>query len=236
MSTYLKLCQNVALESGTVPGTSQPTSVTGQIGRLARIVKWVNDAWGDIQRRHDWRWMEAEFSGTLNAGQETATAADMGISDRFGSWIYRNEGEHSFFSIYKVSEGVSDERPLVYKDWDYFRRTARTGDYADADNQDYPVWITVAPDQSLMTYAIPDTSYQVRGRYRQAPQTLSANTDEPEMPAKFHRLIELGALLKLENFDESQARVQFWLMEQRKMMSDLETSQIGPMIMAEPLY
>ena len=58
--TFLELCQRVDEESGTVAG-GQPTTVTGQSGRLKTIVQWTAEAYQRIQTmRSTWLWLETE--------------------------------------------------------------------------------------------------------------------------------------------------------------------------------
>jgi len=50
---YLQLCQDTVRESGTISGDATPSTVTGQSGRLLKVVTWVAKAWQQIQNLHD---------------------------------------------------------------------------------------------------------------------------------------------------------------------------------------
>lgn len=233
MSTYLQLCQATALDSGTVPGTGSPSSVESQTGRLYRIVTFVANAWRDIQReRQNWRWMSAEFTGTTISGVQAYDAAAMGISSRFGHWIFRGDGDdEDLFSLYGSSQ--SDEGLLCVIPWERFRRERMIGSAASQTGK--PSEVTRNPANELVFYPIPDGAYTVRGRYQKAPQTLAGNTDVPEMPEQFHDLIKWKALMLLGNYDENPNQMPFWGGQYKSILTQLETDQLPRMQMAGPL-
>jgi len=67
MSNFLELARDVALLSGAA---SAPPSVTGQTGRLAKVVAWTAKAWEMIQLANpNWSFLRAEWSGALAPGE-----------------------------------------------------------------------------------------------------------------------------------------------------------------------
>lgn len=220
MSTFLELCQMVARESGTVSGT-QPVAVTGQTGRLAKIVYWVIEAWRQLQnRRSRWFWMEAEFSGTTTSGNARYTSSSFSLT-RWAAWIKREDS----LTIYKQSTGVSDERALIFMPWDMYRRTYDRG----TQTNNYPVHYSISPAGELCFGPVPDDTYVVQGLYRKSPQTLEANGDTPEMPAHFHDLIAWNALLLLAEHDEGEVQIATAIRRSRELMADLERDQLPEM-------
>ena len=208
MATYLALCQSVAKESGTVGGENLPAAVTGQVGRLGRIVGWVNDAWQDVQRRSvHWRWMRNEFSGALASGQQRYEPSDLGVT-RHAEWVQPKPAEESWagWTIYKTADGRGTERPLRWLEWDDFYRLRLIGTHASTTG--FPKDVSEDPDGKLIFYPTPDDGYTVRGRYVASPQTLSANSDVPECPERFHDAIKWRALIHLAVYDENA-----WLLE-----------------------
>ena len=225
MSTYLELCQATAKESGTVSGDGLPASVVAQTGRLAKITGWVQQAWRDIQNERDsWRWLKAEFSGETIIGGKRYTSSDMGITDRFSSWIGTGEPEEERLSCYLTATGRTDERTMEYWPWDAFYVQFLRG--AAAEKTGRPVYWTIAPDNRLVFAPTPDAAYTVRGMYRKSMQTLSANGDIPEMPERFHDLIKWKALIHLANADESMNQNPLWRLEYRDLMNALVRDQL----------
>ena len=225
MSTYLSLCQEVAREGGTVPTIGNPTAVTAQTGRLARIVEWVDTAWQMIQTdRSDWRWMNADFSGTTSSGTRSYAASAMGIASRFGHWIYEGEELDNLFSVYETALGQDDEGLMTFIEWDKFRRLCLVGPAASVTGK--PIYVTIDDAENLQFYPEPDDTYTIRGRYHKSPQTLSADGDTPEMPAEFHRAIAYRALMLQAQHDEAYDNLKVWSMEYDRVMDRLRTHQL----------
>lgn len=234
MTTYLQLCKDTARDSGVIPTLDTPETVVGQTGRLARIVFWVRDAYNDIQRHNDtWRWLEAEFSGSTIANVQSYDSTALSIASRFSQWIHKVESRENFFSIYETAVGQTDEGLLSYCDWSTFRRIYMVGSAASDTGK--PTYITVAPDNKLYLHPTPDKEYTLRGRYRKAPQTLSANADVPEMPEQFHDLIKWRALVLLGIYDEAFQQIPAWEINQNKLMEKLEISQLPQPEVCGPL-
>lgn len=232
---YLQLCQALARESRTVSGDGLPASVTGQTGRLLKMVEWIRQAWIEIQNhRPDWLWMEDEFSGETVSGIQRYSGDDFSLT-RFADWKagYDDLTGVDRFSVFKTATGQADERPMIFIDWPSFRGSYLRG--AEATRTGYPAYYSVDPQRRLVIYPIPDDAYTVRGIYRKDEQTLQANTDTPEMPSRFHYLIVLWALMKLAGHDESMAQPQFWVVERRRLLSSLERDQMPMMREGPPL-
>ena len=111
---YLAISQKVAFRSGTVSSTSLPSAVTGQTGRLAQIVDFVDASWQSIQTmRPDWRWMRTEFTGAILSPTQRWSATDLSIT-RFSRWVFDpRPGYSSGWSMYLTATGVSDAAGTV---------------------------------------------------------------------------------------------------------------------------
>lgn len=220
MSTYLQLCQKVARESGTISGTS-PTAVTSQTGRLLDIVNFTQDAWLQIQNsRNAWAWMRKEYSSSLTSGTAKYTAASFGITD-FATWIT----EEDSLSMYLTASGVADEGELKFITWSLWRQRYSRG----TQTNNRPTVVAVSPANELCFGAVPDDAYTVNGEYFQTAQVMSANTDEPNMPARFHDLIVHKALILLGMYDEEDNVVVRAQLRYREMLYDLERDQLPAM-------
>lgn len=201
---FLQLCQEVARESGTVQGT-QPTSVTGQTGRLLEIVQWTSQAWDAIQGLHDqWLWMTKEFSALTTASSARYTDASWSL-DNFRDWRrdepYLN-GLYRPHSLYLEATGVADEGELLEIPWEQWRFQYGRG----SQTNQRPAFYAISPQREFCLGPIPDDEYRVLGEYWEGATSLSSNTDEPGMPARYHNAIVFGAIILLAEFDESKEK------------------------------
>jgi len=221
MSTFLELCQDTARESGTVQGV-QPASVLSQTGRLAKIVYWVKRSWRDIQRsRSEWLWMRAEFSVAVTSGTQRYTSASFGLT-RLSKWIT----DQGSTTIYKTSLGSVDETDIFFIDWQDWRR--RYGRGVQVANR--PVHYSITPANEIVFGPNPDASYTVRGEYMKSPQSLAANADVPEMPAKYHDLIVYKALENLNIHDEAILNIKTSMDKYDELVGNLEREQLETMV------
>lgn len=225
MPTFLELAQSVALKSGTVPGLNQPPAVTGLTGRLAKVVYWTAEAWRLIQNdRPLWLWMLREFTGPALTGNASLEASDLGITSRFGEWVYDTESNRpSGFSIYLTSAGATEEGYLSFLHYDEWMDNYSTG----VAPTDKPQIFTVDPLNRIRLYPTPDADYTIRGRYKRDIQRLETDGAEvPEMPERFHDLIVYRALLLLAEHDESTVQLPSWTVNANRLAATLETSQL----------
>jgi hypothetical protein len=194
MSSFLELCQGVARESGTIPGT-QPSSVTGQSGRLLKVVHWTAQAWLMIQNHNaSWRWMRKEFAKETSIGLGRYTAQAWNIAD-FAEWSI----EKNAVTLYKQSTGVSDEGQIGYLGYADWKRLYERG----GQTNDRPTHWTISPGNEFCLGPKPDAIYMVNGPYRKTPQILAANDDVPECPSRFHDIIKWRGVLLLAEHDEA---------------------------------
>lgn len=194
MSTYLELCQKVAREGGITNALNQPSSVTGQTGKLAEVVSWTAEAWNRIQNEHNaWRFHRKEFTSTATTiGAGRYTGASWGITD-FAEWLQETDNDPHIYTIYKQSEGVSSEKRLSYIDWPVFRNAYLRG----TQTNNPPIHYTIDAMNQFCLGPAPDAAYIVRGEYRRTPQVLSANANVPICPVRFHNVIAWRAVILL---------------------------------------
>jgi hypothetical protein len=196
MSSFLELAGDVALLSGAA---SAPPAVTGQTGRLAKVVAWTARAWELIQLANpNWSFLRSEWSAALIPGEHSYSAADLGIFDRFGELI-GDHGSYRPVTLYDPDIGVEDEAPLEQISWEAWRTRYGRGGQAP----DRPTTYAIAPDQGLRVGPAPDRAWLVRGEYRKAPQLLAADGDVPDLPARYHQIIVWKAILLMNEHDEA---------------------------------
>lgn len=229
MSTFVQLCRAVARESGTVPTIGDPATVTGQTGRLARIVAWVNLAYTHIQNEEDnWGWLFSDFSGAISIGLQTYEPAVFGLS-RFARWSGFDDELN--WTIYKNTDGVNGEGFMTYLPYDEFRRRFFVGTVQSGK----PQFVSVNPRNEIVVGPKPDVACTIKGQYQKGPQSLAADGDIPEMPERFHNAILWKALIYLGTFDEAMAQIPNWNAFLTESMSLLRSDQLPQVTMAGPL-
>lgn len=230
MSSFLALCQDVHRECGA-SGTA-PTGVTSQTGEANRIVSWVKQSWIEIQNsKNNWRWMRSRFTVNTVADDDTYAYADCtdtidsAVISRFARW-YPSE-----FKCYLTSAGVGSEIWLTEKQWDDFRPLWKIG----TQTSSHPADVAIDPQENFVLGPKPSAVYTVTGDYQKGPQSLTADADIPEMPTRFHALIQYEAMRKYAVFN---AAPEVWaeVQDQAAMMvRDLEASQLPPLNFGDPL-
>jgi hypothetical protein len=175
---FLALCQNLALRGG-MGGGAGPTSVAGQVGENARIVEWVKRAWLDIQSEHvDWRFLWAQHTGTIYAGDTEVVAPD--------DWAYWDTGHLV----------VGDQRITTIQPYEEYIPT-------DGGGQGHPASFVQMPNGNLKLIPVSDAEYTYTLDYYTVPQELVNNNDAPLCPAQFHDVIVLWALQKYAHFESA---------------------------------
>lgn len=196
---FLQLCQETALDSGTIAGVPNITTVAGATGRVRQLVGWVRDAYIDIQNeRLDWLWMNREFSAALTADKSSYLASELGI-DNVAEWIKDIPTDcQRNMTLYETGQKEREDaiRQIPYME---FRDRYSIGVHETGQ----PVEWAVDPQNKLLLGPTPDKAYVIAGRYRQTPQELALDDDVPEMPARFHRLIIGEAMRLMARSDEA---------------------------------
>lgn len=235
--TYLELCNQVASDSATFD-EGAISSVVGQTGRKAKVVRWTNLAWRSIQNAHvAWRWMQSEFSfpTVISTQRYAGTSATDTIASstitRFAEWINRGLGENRI-RLYDSTIGLADIGPLQFVAWDdFFARRVNT---SAANGK--PTMFSIDPANKLCLSPVPDSAnYVVVGPYRKSVQTLSLDADEPEMPTDFHDVISSVATGFLQLHDEGMQMLPLWKLRENSDFCRLEARQLPPVTLSGPL-
>ncbi len=206
--TYLDLCQRTAIEAGIANASQSnlPIGITGQVGELARVVKYVADAWREIQGNKHWDWMWEQPTISIAAGASSVAAGNV------------SQERWDKCSVYiPTVNSDSAGRYLEYLPWDVFR----TQYPRILTGSSIGVW-SIAPDRTFRINGVAPTGGFVCTAERYAsPTNLSMATDVPGMPADFHMLIVYKAMRKLAGFDEAGSQRQVALDEERALWNDL---------------
>ena len=129
--------------------------------------------------------------------------------------------------IYSTSVGVSNEMMMPCIGYDQFRDLWQYG--AMRTTQTRPTVFAIDPQYNLLLGALPDAVYTVNGEYFQAPSTLSADSDVPVMPARWHNLIVYRAMQHYGMYEAAPEVLQRGQIEFSKMLSRLQAQQLPVM-------
>lgn len=235
--TFLELCNQVASDSATFD-EGAITSVVGQTGRKAKVVRWTNMAWRSIQNAHvAWRWMQSEFSFSTGIGVQRYAGSDAvdtiaaAAVERFAEWINCGLGENRI-RLYDSTIGLADIGPLRFVPWEQFYAERVNTSAANAK----PSMFSIDPANKLCLSPAPDSiNYVVVGPYRKSVQTLAADADVPDMPADFHDVISSVATQFLQLHDEAGQVLPLWKMRENNDFCRLEHRQLPQITMPGPL-
>lgn len=187
---FLELVRAVYEEAG-VSGQA-PANVASATGEAKRIVRWVNEAYRQIQTRVlDWKWMLGTASVSTTAGDGDYAVSDFSGTSRHRSWV------HNSARIYKQALGKNDETPLFYQPYEDWLATYNIGNPSNAR----PLHFTIGPSNNILLGPKPDDVYVVTIDFRKSVHVLAANEDVPELPSDYHYAIVYGALMKYARFE-----------------------------------
>lgn len=180
---YLQLVQALHRESGAAGNA--PSAVTNQTGEALRLVNWVKSANLYVQNLWvNWKFLRETYSQALTPSTNTLSApADLGMWDT---------------DTFRLTEvGETDSSSILAAEYEDVK-----GEEVD-DTAGTPWRATVMPDGSLRFEGTPDAADTFTADYYRVPDEteLTANTDTPTIPARFHDVILGRALILYANFE-----------------------------------
>jgi hypothetical protein len=210
-------------------GVSGPalTTAQGQVGESGRMVSWTQQAWIDIQTsKEDWLFLREPFTFNLVADQYQYTATQAGLTD-FGNW------KRDSFRASSVGQDYKDEQLLNYMEWTTYRNLYR---YANMRNTTArPVVVSITPEKDLAFGSKPDQAYVIDGEYYTQPVTLSADADEPIIPARFQMAIVYRAMMYYAGYEAAPEVLSRGDFEYRRLYSRMEIDQLPTIVSGPPL-
>lgn len=218
---FLDLYKRLARECG-VAGTL--TTVVAQTGEGLRLVDWINEAWNDVQRKHqDWEWMRRSASWVTIAGQSTYTTLECGITaGTFGKW------DRDTFRVYLTSAGLPAEQFLAYVDYDTWRDVYQFGSQRDVRTE--PDVMTITPLKSIALGPTPPVGYTISGDYFLAPSYMALDADIPALPTQFHMMLVYGAMMSYGAFESAPEVYQRGQNKYRELMSQLTDDRLPELV------
>lgn len=181
------------LHSESLRSTAAPTSVVGASDRHARLFNWYADAWRELQSERDWRWMRGTTNIALTPGQQTYTGAALSIPN-FGRW---RKDDDTYCPVIYMPANPNSLWHLRYMGLDEFRHEYLYRTWGVTT----PIAWTFDEDNQLIVGPAPAQAYMLRIGYWREPTELAADTDTPNLPARFALLPMWRALQEVAKAD-----------------------------------
>ena len=172
---YLQLCNAVLREINEV----EITNVTSTRGIQTSVADFINKAQRDIINS------EVEWPFTVVSQSFTTVAGTAEYSRESGTKTVD-------FDSFTVQESASTaEKKLKYISFnEYLERLNEADTNPDTSSRALPQYVYDTPDNKIGLSPVPDEStYTVRYYYYQTTSDMSANTDTPTIPERFHDVI-----------------------------------------------
>ena len=194
MATFLQLVNTARMEAGLASG-DLTTLQSGLNQESTRFKTWVRDEWRRIQvSSPSWQFLRVsgEFTTTADQGLYTPQQAGATSDGTSTGTSILADWKRDSFRLSTSGSGYADEAILGYMPWDTYRNLYQYGAMRAARSK--PVVFTVDPQKNILLGQVPNGSYIASYEFYRTPQELSADTDEPLCPARFHDLIAYRAL------------------------------------------
>lgn len=223
---YLQLINRARVECGVSGGAL--TTAQGLTGEAARFANWVNAAWVDLQTsKDDWQFMLEDFEFTTTAQDPFYAASDVGLGSTFANW------KRDSFRCSTSGQNYLDEQLMNYMEYPTYRNLYRYGNMRTTYAR--PVVVSIAPDKSLAFGAVPDRAYVIGGQYFVKPVDLSADTDTPTVPERFHLLMVYRAMMYYGGFEAAPEVFARGETEYNRLYKRLEVDQLPTIVSGPPL-
>ena len=133
-------------------------------------------------------------------------------------------GTHTITSTNTLAyAGFRSEIFMTYTDYDAFRNAYLYGALRQTATR--PIELTITPDKSLSFGPIADAGYTIVGDYYSTPSEMSANTDTPSLPSKFHLAIVYKAMVAYGLYEAAAEQIQRGQTEYEKWMRRILADQ-----------
>jgi len=183
----LAMAQRVKRESGRA-GESL-TAVATAVGEDLDVVRWVVDAWTEIQQMpYNWAWMRDSILGNLVINASAHSPISLGATNCSHFVPVSNDYSPTVYD----STNTNAEWELEWCRYEVFRSRFIVGPQTSAA----PQYWSIAPSGDFLVGPAPALStYVLRADYVQSPIELAADLDEPAMPSDFHMMVVWKAIM-----------------------------------------
>lgn len=191
---FLQLVNLARAEAGIAGGDL--TTLQGSLStESARFKTWVANDWIRIQSEHpDWDFLRftREFDTTANQASYTAQQAKATSDGTTTGTAILGNFKRDSFRVSTSGQSYQDEMLCGFMPWDQYRNLYQYGSMRA--NRSRPVVVSIDPQKNLWFGIVPDGAYTIVYEFYRTPITLSADTDTPALPDRFHMLIAYRAL------------------------------------------
>lgn len=215
--TRLELLQAWAVEAD-IAGAA-PTTTISQTKDLLRGVEWIDDAYKELQAsKATWRFRRADKTITCVSGTASYTDATVAI------WLTDDA---------RIYLTAADENRIAYVPWTMFRETYQIASTRTQTGR--PTIFSVKPDNKIIFWPIPDAAYTGVLEAYTVPDAMALDADEPEFPARFHKILVWKALSHYGAWSAEPDKVAKGEREYRAMYFKLQIDQLERIHYGEPL-
>jgi hypothetical protein len=218
---FLELVQRLHYEAGA--SGSAPSSVVGQTGLAGDLVRWVQNAYLDIQGLHnDWNFLRDEFSKSTEADKAAYSLSDLSMTD-LRKWIVDD---------IRIYSDVSDETQLEYLPWNEFRPSYVIGSARTDSNR--PNLFSIKPDKSIIFAPVPNGVFTFNGEYWKLPTELSGD-DGAHLLSYNEMAIVWRACMYYAQDDGADDLYAVAERDYNRMIRELETTELPEFTWGNPL-
>lgn len=215
---YLQLCQELVAELG-LAGSTGPSTVLNQRGELRNVVRWIRDAdlWISNQWK-DWKFLRCDYNGVVQANEREASPPNNPTGVQVRKWD-RDSIVLNF--------GSTAAKPLIWEPWSTFRKLRMLG--SAFLTIDEPATFAIKQDgivPKLWVYPKANATYPLYGEFWRRPPVLTNDTDEPLMPAEYHRLIVATAAIMYANREDAPEIIAGMEAEHETLLEQLKADQL----------
>jgi hypothetical protein len=215
---FLELVRDLYKESGESfsGGATAVSADSSAVSYDALVAGWVNEAWLGIQREHQvWKWLWSEFSLPLNT-------ADTDYS------LPTPTGTKSAIKYIDWSSGLTIElpgSPDTYWELRHVQHKMHPRRYR-SNPQGTPQFCDILPNGKLRLDRVPDQVYTLRAEGYRATWAMANNSDIPDMPEQYHKLIVYTALLDHARWEASPEQLQIANSQRMELWKQLRHDQL----------
>lgn len=215
--TYLELLKLLVREAGT-ESPSEVTDVAALETEHQEDMKaWLDRAYREIQDMHEtWEFRRGTLEISLVAGTRSYDLSSEQAD--FESLL-------PYFHPYGHEWALLDEsrfNPVFFMPWQDWRGWIE----AKASHEGRPRRFTVDPEENLVVYPKPRDAHTFKCDYAKTLDTMTANTDEPIWPSRYHEVIVWFALREYGGYDEASAKYQTASRNMARLFNKMKLDQL----------
>jgi len=215
---FIELVRDLYKESGESfsGGATAVSADSSAVSYDALVAGWINESWLKIQREHqNWKWLWSEFSLSLNTSDTDYSLPTPAGTNSAIKWI-------------DWSSGLTIEvpgTPNPYWELRHIQHKTHPRSYRN-NTQGKPQFCDVLPNGKLRLDRVPDQVYTLKAEGYRAPWAMANNSDIPDMPENYHKLIVYGALLDHARWEASPEQLQVAGLQMAELWKQLREDQL----------